>query len=157
VLPPVTPIAAPPASTAAVADLDARTILTGPSPTPADADADRTVISSSRSRQRWVLTPAGGQAVALSGASAILGRNPTPLDGAQRVVLEDATKTVSKTHARLDLRDGVWTITDLDSTNGVAVTDASGEQLELDSGASAAILAEFHLGELSLRLEVGGS
>jgi len=59
----------------------------------------------------------------------LLGRNPARpanLPGAYLLPLSDATKTVSKTHAVLEIDgQGIW-VTDLDSTNGSQVALPNG-------------------------------
>ena len=64
--------------------------------------------------------------VALSGI-AVLGRNPAAVDrvpNAALVAIADPAKSVSKTHALIEVDgDALW-VTDLDSTNGTAVDGA---------------------------------
>ncbi|KAF3327289.1 zeaxanthin epoxidase [Carex littledalei] len=86
--------------------------------------------SSAGSSERWILEPIGdgdfshiGYKVARPGAfeiassSVIVGRVPEKAD----VVLPVAT--VSGLHARLDKKDGMLLVTDLDSTNGTFVNE----------------------------------
>ena len=58
----------------------------------------------------------------------VVGRDPDNISaypGAERVALDDPTRSVSKTHAAIfPLLDGVW-VTDLHSTNGTRVEAAS--------------------------------
>ncbi|UUT35916.1 FHA domain-containing protein [Microbacterium elymi] len=57
---------------------------------------------------------------------------------------------MSKTHARLELRDGTWIITDLDSTNGVVLIDVDGTEIEVASGRPMPIVERFLLGDAEL-------
>jgi len=114
-----------------------------------DEIGEHTVVVARRSKS-WVLTTDDGQRVRLTQAVALLGRNPTPdrsYPEAQLVSLNDTAKTVSKTHARIELSDGAWRVTDLDSTNGVVLLDGS-DETELQSGTSALLTERFLLGEL---------
>ncbi|MDQ1129575.1 FHA domain-containing protein [Microbacterium sp. SORGH_AS_0888] len=77
----------------------------------------------------WQLVLPTGETVSLSERVVVLGRNPRPEPGAQIVAIEDATKTMSKRHARLEWTGQVWTITDLGSTNGVTLRDGAAERL----------------------------
>ncbi|WP_405467847.1 FHA domain-containing protein [Microbacterium sp. Ld4] len=88
----------------------------------------------------------------LTGETAVLGRNPVaPSDSpdAQRIAIDDVTRTVSKTHALLRLEGGSWTITDLASTNGVFVGDADDEA---EVSGRAPLAGRFLLGDAELRL-----
>jgi hypothetical protein len=58
-------------------------------------------------------------------------------------------------HARLELADGVWTVTDLNATNGVIVIEADGTETLLDPGASAPVVERFVLGRVAMRLVAG--
>ena len=69
--------------------------------------------------------------------------------------MPDSTRTLSKVHARLDLADGVWTVTDLNATNGVIVIEADGSENLLDPGASAVVRDRFVLGKVGMRLSFG--
>lgn len=61
----------------------------------------------------------GTEAVARTfGASAVLGRTVTTADGATHEIADDR---MSRAHARVQVVDGVWSITDLDSRNGTYV------------------------------------
>ena len=116
-------------------------------------DFDDTVIVG-RKDPVWILEPGGSKAIRITSPVALLGRNPSvnaAFPDAQLVLVPDASKTMSKNHARIVLDDGVWTIYDLGSTNGVVlVTD--GEETILESGASATLTETFKLGELPIRL-----
>lgn len=122
----------------------------------ADADDDEmgaTIVVDRRPRVRWRLELDGGAVFALDRATVVLGRKPVTSDAeVQDVAVPDTTRTLSKLHARLERRDEQWVITDLDSTNGVVVVDAAGEEQLLDPGASTTITGRFILGKVGMRL-----
>lgn len=77
----------------------------------------------------WVLEHPDGVVIPLSGP-VVLGRNPTPPPSApeaSRLPLNDPNRSVSKTHALLELREGLPWITDLNSTNGTTLANDIGE------------------------------
>lgn len=151
--------AAPPAAVAAAAA--ASVVLDeqqgeSPAPQPADDDddMDATVISGRRNKA-WVFETESGQRVPLSAELVLLGRNPAPIadhPDAQLITVRDAGRTVSKTHASVQLQGSAWVITDLNSTNGVYVLDAEGAENELEPGIATEIAGRFVLGELSARI-----
>ncbi|QCB95388.1 FHA domain-containing protein [Cellulomonas shaoxiangyii] len=118
----------------------------------AEADAERTVV---RPRAvRWRLRLDDGRVVPLERPLVVIGRRPPETDGTTQVVaLPDTTRTLSKTHARLELRDGTWWVTDLGSTNGVVVADADGAQRLLPRGEPARVPARVRLGDVGMVLE----
>ena len=120
-----------------------------------DADAlDRTVVTR-RKRIPWMLVPPGGAPVALTSNVVILGRRPVPdaaHPDAQLVAISDETRTVSKTHARLQLRGDTWFVTDLDSTNGVLFATLMGTEVEAPRGEEIEAGARFFLGDAEVRL-----
>ena len=88
----------------------------------------------------------------------IIGRRPhrEPEDGdAQLIVIPDETRTVSKTHARMELTADGWTIVDLDSTNGVILIGDDGAETDAVPGRPERLTARFLLGdaEFGLRRE----
>jgi hypothetical protein len=121
---------------------------------PEDGFADETIVAPRR-RPRWVLTPPLGAAIPLTSDVVIVGRRPADdprFPGAQLVPVADETRTMSKTHARLERRDDAWLITDLASTNGVALLAADGAELEVPENGSATIVERFLLGDAELHL-----
>ncbi|KAA9089000.1 FHA domain-containing protein [Microbacterium radiodurans] len=119
----------------------------------ADDDLDHTVVVSRR--RGWLLQLPGGSAVPLTGDVAILGRQPrrdAAHPRAQLVAVDDATRTMSKTHARLELRGESWVIVDLDSTNGTVLTGERGEETEVAPGDARPVAERFLLGDAELRL-----
>jgi hypothetical protein len=66
-----------------------------------------------------VLAFATGERVEVVSPRVVLGRNPTQEgEGTQLLRLPDPGRAVSRNHALLELVDGRWFITDLQSTNG---------------------------------------
>lgn len=122
-------------------------------PPPRDAEADvveevaqkpvsHTPAQPPRTQERtsappqWSLTLHDGSVIHVSG-TILLGRDPGRVESwesASLVRINDPEKSVSKTHAAIDCSgDELW-ITDLHSTNGVAVYDASGGETILEAG-----------------------
>jgi hypothetical protein len=103
----------------------------------------------------WALAHAAGT-VPLTSA-VVVGRNPSappsaPL--ANRVAVQDPNKSVSKTHALIELRDGMPWVTDLNSTNGTTLTNEVGEALVCVPGVAVPAGDDWQvgLGEYSLKL-----
>ena len=113
---------------------------------------EETIIAR-RKRTDWTLVPPTGEPVALSAEVVILGRRPAgdpDFPGAQLVSIHDGT--VSKTHARLTLRDDRWYVTDLDSTNGVLFATVMGTEVEAHAGEEVEAGDRFLLGDAEVRL-----
>jgi hypothetical protein len=116
-------------------------------------DAIEETIIARRRQTQWSLVLPTGEPVALGAEVVILGRRPaadSEYPGAQLVAIEDGT--VSKTHARLVLRDDKWWVTDLDSTNGVLFATVLGTEVEATSGVEAEAGDRFLLGDAEVRL-----
>lgn len=102
------PASAPPGSTPSAAPS-----FVSPLPAPPTA-APRPV---------WRLILTADRSLPVTG-TVVLGRNPTRPEHApeaELIALDDPTSTVSKTHAALEPMGDGLTVTDLHSTNGVAV------------------------------------
>ncbi|NYD67224.1 DUF5684 domain-containing protein [Agromyces atrinae] len=145
-------------------DLDfavAQTIITSPPPAAPveddeDDDFESTVVVDRRPKIPWRLVLDDGTSFDLTGARVVLGRNPAAADSSeQRLPVPDKTRTLSKTHARLELDDGRWSITDLRSTNGVLVVDASGEETLVEADVPIEVTSRFVLGEVGMRVTYG--
>lgn len=122
---------------------------------PWDDELDRTVMVR-RGHARWELVLPAGATVPLTADVVIVGRNPVADPSrprAQLVAVADATRTVSKTHARLERRGESWLITDLGSTNGVLLPSLLGTDIEVDAGAEAEVSDRFLLGDAAIRLQ----
>lgn len=133
--------------------------ITGEDLENADEDGS-TVVVDRRPKISWHLQVDGAGEFQLDGDKVLLGRKPmSSTPGTQALAIPDTTRTLSKLHARLDLVDGSWTITDLNSTNGVVVVDETGNERLLDPGTSAEVRGRFILGKvgMSIRYEGGGT
>ncbi|KUF07883.1 FHA domain-containing protein [Leucobacter sp. G161] len=119
---------------------------------PVDDDFDRTVVVSRRTH--WVLELPDGQTHELLSDDIVLGRKPVAVDESDVLVVHDATRTLSKSHARLRRAGDVWTVEDLQSTNGVFVYDAFGQQTELTPGEQVEIVEYLTIGTLEARLRI---
>ncbi|MFE5407352.1 DUF5684 domain-containing protein [Microbacterium sp. NPDC056569] len=120
---------------------------------PHEQDFLEETIIARRKRTDWTLVPPTGDPVALSAEVVILGRRPAgdpDFPGAQLVSIQDGT--VSKTHARLELRDDRWYVTDLDSTNGVLFATVMGTEVEAPPGEEVEAGDRFLLGDAEVRL-----
>ncbi|WP_394289076.1 FHA domain-containing protein, partial [Microbacterium sp.] len=120
-----------------------------------EEDLDQTVMVR-RKRGVWELLPPSGAPIPLESDVVILGRHPIADPAhprAQLVTILDPTRTVSKTHARLERRGDVWHIVDLHSTNGVLLPSLLGTDIELEAGAEIEVADRFMLGDAALRLQ----
>ncbi|MCM3501257.1 FHA domain-containing protein [Microbacterium sp. P26] len=107
----------------------------------------------SRRRGEWSLRLPGGDLVALESRTVVLGRRPSADDeGVQYVTVTDDTRTMSKRHARLDWTVTGWTITDLESTNGVTLAHDDGRVEKLPAGGTAIVPNRFRLGDAQVEL-----
>lgn len=105
----------------------------------------------------WRLRAPGGLEVLLL-RPVVLGRDPstdTARPGAAAVALADPARSVSKTHALVEVVDDRVVVTDLHSTNGTRVLTPEGEAHELDPGRSADVAggSTLLLGEVAVRVD----
>ncbi|WEK13547.1 MAG: DUF5684 domain-containing protein [Candidatus Microbacterium phytovorans] len=122
---------------------------------PSEDDVDQTVMVR-RKKITWQLVPGSGPAVPLTGEVVVLGRRPAAdaaFPQAQLVAVQDDARTVSKTHARLELRGEKWLVTDLGSTNGVLVRTLMGEEIEVEPGTELEPGERFFLGDEEFHLQ----
>ncbi|MET0736534.1 MAG: DUF5684 domain-containing protein [Microbacterium sp.] len=113
---------------------------------------EETVVARRR-RTQWSLVPPSGEAVAIGSEVVLLGRRPAhdpEFPGAQLISIDD--ETVSKTHARLELRDDAWYVTDLGSTNGIVLSTQLGTEVEATPGVEVEAGERFLLGDAQIRL-----
>jgi hypothetical protein len=122
-----------------------------------DDDDGETVVVDRRPRILWRLSVDGVGDFPLTGECVLLGRKPTSTNGNQALAIPDTTRTLSKLHARLDLVDGAWVITDLNSTNGVIIPAPDGTERLLTPGEAAAVSGTFILGKLAMSIGFEGS
>lgn len=154
--PAAAPVAAPAASPSPAAS-PASTASASPAavePEPAPAD-EHTHLVRQRTRRRgsWDIELPGGEVVSATARILVLGRKPGGGDPAvQYITVDDATRTVSKEHARIEWAGDGWTITDLGSTNGVALVADDGTEQRLTAGTPAPLFGRFLLGDAKLEL-----
>jgi hypothetical protein len=120
---------------------------------PDDDDVMDETIIARRRRTHWSLVPPTGNPVEIGSEVVILGRRPAPdpaHPGAQLIAIQDGT--VSKTHARLQLREDRWYVTDLGSTNGVLFATLMGTEVEAPTGEEVEAGDRFLLGDAEVRL-----
>ncbi|GGH42212.1 FHA domain-containing protein [Microbacterium album] len=102
-----------------------------------DDDLEATRASQSGSAPRpWTLHFSDGQRIAAD-APLVFGRAPVAPEShpqARALPVNDPWKSISKTHALLDVRGGMLWVTDLQSTNGTSVTNLVGEATECPAG-----------------------
>ena len=119
-----------------------------------------TAVAASAPRLAWRLQlPAGGDPIYLDG-TVLVGRNPAAsVDWPSATLLgvADPTRSVSKTHALLEVDgDDLW-VHDLDSTNGVFIVASEDEVVEVAAGTRSQLAAgvDLELGDYVLRVERG--
>lgn len=154
VVPPVSePIAAPVVNSV---DTSAQVAELQPTVEDEEPDFDKTVVAPRKKKETWTIVPEGGSPISLTKSAVLLGRNPSSTaPDTQLVSVPDPSKTVSKTHARLTVTDGVWTIVDLNSTNGVYLLSEDGDETEVDAGVPTVVGDSFRLGDLTVRISKG--
>lgn len=84
----------------------------------------------------------------------LLGRKVGPKDaeeGLQTVQIKEPSRTVSGRHARLELEDGKWYIEDLNSTNGIYLVLADGDEQRVTE--RSALTHDFYLGDVLCQVE----
>jgi hypothetical protein len=92
-----------------------------------DDELDQTVMVPPRAGFDWALVLPDGARLALE-SDIIVGRRPSAVDGSALLQIPDATRTLSKSHARLRLHDERWWVTDLGSTNGLWLLHSDGRE-----------------------------
>ncbi|TDN90602.1 DUF5684 domain-containing protein [Microbacterium sp. BK668] len=121
---------------------------------PEEDELEATVVAR-RKRTAWTLVDPSGTRIPLTAEVVLIGRRPSAdpdHPDAQLVSLDDDTRTVSKTHARLELRDDKWYITDLESTNGVLFTTLLGTEVAATPGEQTEAGEKFLLGDAEVSL-----
>lgn len=118
-----------------------------------DDPLDHTIITRRR-RTAWSLVAPSGSLIPITSDVVLVGRKPVAdraQPSAQLIPIDDGT--VSKTHARLVLRDERWYITDLGSTNGVLFATLMGTEVEATPGEEIEAGERFFLGDAEVRLQ----
>ena len=126
-----------------------------------EADAGETrVAPKAPAPATWrIILPRSGQIVPIAGALYI-GRNPARTaerQDAELLAVDDPAKSLSKTHALLEVEDDVLWVHDLDSTNGIYIVEPDASVVDVEPGRRAAVPAgaELELGEYIVRVEHG--
>lgn len=149
----VAPVAPPPAaqmSLASEVDIAAMTVAVRNEP----EDIDNTVMVSRSSATNCALVLPDGSEYPLS-TDTIVGRRPEESPHVQTLALPDATKTLSRTHARIWYDGTHWCLEDLGSVNGVAVFTEDNTERVLDTGVATPLMStRFKLGTLEVMLAV---
>lgn len=100
----------------------------------------------------WRITLDDGTRLALTAPRIVLGRSPAGGPDEQCLAVPDTTRTLSKTHARLEYDGAGWHLTDLNSTNGSRVAAASGWS-GVAPGIRVPLSGPFQLGDVGVRIE----
>ena len=129
-------------------------------PDGAAAPDDGETCVAGRAASTWrIILPRSGQIVPLVEALYI-GRNPARTaerQDAELLAVDDPAKSLSKTHALLEVEDDVLWVHDLDSTNGIYIVEPDASVVDVEPGRRAAVPAgaELELGEYIVRVEHG--
>ncbi|MCL2466465.1 MAG: hypothetical protein FWF02_06780 [Micrococcales bacterium] len=116
-------------------------------------DLEPTVMTTVAAFGSWTMALADGRSFSLQSPSVLVGRRPyTTEAGVQVLPIVDTTRSLSKTHARMDLVDGTWQVTDLSSTNGVVVTTVDGQEKKAEPGRPIAVYGYVAFGSVEARL-----
>ncbi|MGV8882481.1 MAG: FHA domain-containing protein [Rhodoglobus sp.] len=123
---------------------------------PPVVEVDDSTVHVSRQARAWRLELGESPPVVVRGAL-FLGRNPSANSEhpqASVLAVDDPSKSVSKTHALIELRDGGLWLTDLHSTNGCRVLAPDGSELTLMPGEAVAVAvgSTIELGEYAIRV-----
>lgn len=94
-----------------------------------------------------------GRSYELPGPVVVIGRNPIGNPGEYLLAIDDNTKTISKTHARLSIKGDEWVLTDLNSTNGIVVFTDDGSEMYLEPGERVIGSGRFLLGDVAFTVE----
>ncbi|MBC9944590.1 hypothetical protein ICL81_08735 [Leucobacter sp. cx-328] len=116
-----------------------------------DDDDDDNTIAVVRS-PRWGLVLGSNEVLVIPGDDVIVGRKPSATAESVTLIVEDPTRTLSKSHVRMIRTGGEWQIVDLNSTNGVATQAASGEWAEVAPGTRTIASERMMFGTLEVRL-----
>jgi hypothetical protein len=125
-------------------------------PTPESMDETRVSVRR-RAGVHWRLVLPDGRHVEVSGAL-LVGRDPSAnkkWPDATLLTIDDDAHSVSKTHAVFEIDvEGLW-VTDLNSTNGVVITQPDGAELDLDPNVRESIQpgADVELGDYIVQIE----
>ncbi|WP_061963194.1 FHA domain-containing protein [Demequina aurantiaca] len=122
-----------------------------------EQDADDHTVIAQRRRDVWVLQVEGGDSYPLPEGEVSIGRAAPGTHDSSHVGVNDATRTMSKRHAKLRLVDGTWKVSDLGSTNGTFVRGMDGREVEVAPGSEVALDGTLLLGDLEALVVNQGS
>ncbi|MCL2089970.1 MAG: FHA domain-containing protein [Micrococcales bacterium] len=123
-------------------------------PGPTEDDLEVTVVGDLPTFRPWTLVLSDGRTFSVESRSVVVGRRPqTGEPGVQVLALDDSTRSLSKTHARLEMMGGAWHVTDLGSTNGVVVTAADGQETKAEPGQPVPVYGYVAFGSVEARLQ----
>lgn len=129
-------------------------------PVVTELEEETRIAPSRAAASEWRLVLPDGRQLELA-TTTLLGRDPAPsalFPAAQRLPLLDPAKSVSKTHAVLELAaDGQLWVHDLGSTNGVYFSYANGQEADVEPGRRAPVESgtNLHLGDFVIRINRG--
>jgi hypothetical protein len=120
-------------------------------------DIEETRLLPHRSRSRFWALNLPDETTELITGSIILGRSATPMPefpGAKLLSVNDPSRSVSKNHAVFMDRDGILTVEDLQSTNGIVVTRPDGTEIDPGRHGRVELDSQYtvELGELVIRV-----
>lgn len=119
-----------------------------------DDDGDDFTVLSTRLRETWALV-VGDTRYPLTGDPLTLGRKAVGkvADTPGTLGIADPTRTISKAHAHVELRDGTWWIKDLGSTNGTLIRAESGAEITVPADNHVPVEGDLILGDLVAMIE----
>lgn len=129
-------------------------------PAAPEDDAEATRLGSARhAAPAWRIVLPGRPPLTVD-APLYLGRNPVVPDDdpdARAIAVDDPAKSVSKTHARLEVEGGLLWVADLDSTNGVWIVTPDGDATDVSPGRPMQVPAgaDIELGDYVIQVERG--
>lgn len=107
------------------------------------------------STSAWQIALDDGTRLVLTAPRVVLGRSPAGDPDEQLLSVPDASRTLSKTHARLEHDGAAWHLSDLNSTNGSRIAVAGGWS-DVTPGILVPLSGPFQLGDVGLRIEPFG-
>ena len=141
-VPGATPALAQPPETEPLPSIPVFTPPPAAAAAPAADDGETRVSVSRHAGTAWRLTIPGTLHPVTVDAPLFLGRNPTAtVPNGRTLAIDDTAKSLSKTHALVEVDGGTLYVTDLDSTNGVWVVPAGEDAIEVLPGQRTAVPA----------------
>lgn len=113
-------------------------------------DEDRTVVV--QRRARFGIELPDGTVLELPSDDVVVGRKPQEREGSTVLLINDMTRTLSKSHLRLRRTGDDWTVEDLHSTNGVSIVAADGSFVLIEPGKAVPVTPQMVFGTLEVTL-----